>query len=189
YFVVFQMPLERQLAQRLAKQQKLEEVARRRGPEAAQAAERLAALQTEERSLVEQLETSKSVGAKLVMQRADRRAVLFQTRSPASLVSQALEVFGRHGLECLDSSPTAAGAASTGSLQSLKPVAELLGGASDVSIGRREVRIKLAGRFGDMQAAVRAMHAALPEIFTVSLEMEAADGSTDRRVWILTISV
>ena len=132
YFVVFQMPLERQLAQRLAKQQKLEDVAQRRGAELAQTAERLAALQAEERSLVEELETSKSVGAKLVMQRADRRAELFQTRSPASLVSQALEVLARHGLECLDSSPTAASASSTA--------------ASASTLSRRPTRVAVSYR-------------------------------------------
>lgn len=189
YALVFQRPLARELSQHLAKQHKLEEVARRSKAEMAESGQRLSALQVEERRLALELEDAKKTGARLVTQRSDRRAELFRTTSPASLVSQALEVLARHELECLDSSPIVAPAASADSLEALKPVADLLGATGDQDSCRRQVRIKLVGRFQDMQAAVRDMQAALPDIFTVSLEMEAADGRTDRRVWILTISV
>lgn len=189
YAVVFQTPLERQLAQRVTKLHKLEEVFERRKAKSAVETERLAELRAAERALTHELENSKQVGAKLVTQRAYRRAELFHTTSPASLVAQTLELLARHELECLDSSPAAPTASSAASLEALGPIAELLGGTKDQEACRREVRIKLAGRFEDIQASVREIHAALPDIFIVSLEMEVADGHTDRRTWLLTISV
>jgi hypothetical protein len=190
YLVVFALPLRRSLNERLAKHHKLEELVRQRAPDHAARTRRLAALEAEQSSLVGELETHKKSGAHLVTQRDDRKHQLFSTTSPAALLARTLELLGRHRLECLDSSILARATKAQGDpLESLKPVADLLGVNPGEESGRRQVRITLTGRFQDLQNAVHEIQRELSGAFIVSLEMEPSEAHTMRQLWILTLSV
>ena len=190
YLVVFALPLRRSLNERQAKLHKLEESVRQRASDHLARTQRMTALEAEQRALVSELETHKKSGAHLVTQRDDRKHQLFSTTSPAAMLARTLELLGRHRLECLDSSILARATKSQSDpLESLKPVADLLGVNPGEESGRRQVRITLTGRFQDLQNAVREIQRELSGAFIVSLEMEASDAHTTRQLWNLTISV
>jgi hypothetical protein len=190
YLFAFHLPGSRLLTQRLAKQHKLSELIHRRESDPEMSTERLAALQAEERSLDDELASAKQSGARLVTRRADCTAEFLSTTSPASLLSQALDSFEQHGLECVDTQPATEQAnAPANSQDPLKSVAELLGQPSSEATRRREVRLTLRGRFDDMRRAIRELPTALPCVYIVSLEMEAAADESGQHIWTVTILV
>jgi len=195
YYSAFHSPLQRKLKPELTKLEKLEklEAVSARRPTLESNAEKLAAAQAEVRALNGKLQVSQQIGSHLVTRRADLRSELLRSTSPAMVMSQTLVLLGRHGLECIDSSPVAVSAQSVANISdSLKPVAELLGGAGGGNrdgIDRREMRVTLRGRFQDIQSALHEMQDASLGVFMVSLEMVNSEVHTDHRIWILTISV
>lgn len=150
---------------------------------------KLAAAQSEIALLTSQLDLIKASGSVLVSRRDDLRSELIDSRLPASVMTETLALLSRHGLECLDSGPIVTDRDATVS-PALKPVADMLGGLpKGESLGRREMRIRLRGRFQDIQSALQEMQVAPLGIFTVSLEMEVSDEHNDQHTWILIIAV
>ena len=190
YAVVFAMPLRRTVTERLSKLDKLQLQVKRSSSEHSSLAQQVEAIAAEEHQLAQELRESTESGAHLVSRRADRRAQVFSPTSPASLLARTLELLDRHGLECLDSSIAERRAKPQGdSLDALKPVADLLGVTPGEESERREVRIKLMGRFQELQHAIRDIHHELEEVFILSLDMEPSEAHRTSHTWYLTLSL
>jgi len=191
YNFAFYGPLQRSLKAERTKLYKME-IAGARKSNSQLIAEKLAKAEADVQSLNEQISDGKQIGSHLVSRRADLRSEFLQSTSPAIAMAETLSLLSQHNLQCVNSSPVLAQDHSAPLSESLKPVAMLLSDATSNigdSLGRREMRVTLRGRFQDMQSALREMQAAPLGVFTVSLEMEDSDAHTDIRIWILTIAV
>ena len=189
YHIAFYRPLQVALRAERAKLSKIEaSLARKATLEQNQA--KLADAQLKIESLNQKLAEAAQTGTHLVARRDDLRNEFLRSRSPAMAMAETLALLSRYHLECLDSGPVVADNSDAVS-ESLQPVADLLGGSDTKKefAGRREIKIKLRGRFQDVQSALSEMQVAPLGIFTVSLEMEVSDAYSDQRIWILTIAV
>ncbi len=188
YHVAFYRPLQVKLQAEIEKLSKIESaVARKVNLESSKT--KLAAAQAEIALLTSQLDVVNVSSSHLVSRRDDLRSELIDSRLPATVMTETLALLNRHALECLDSGPVVTDRDAAFS-PALKPVADMLGGApKGESPGRREMRIRLRGRFQDIQSALQEMQVAPLGIFTVSLEMEVSDEHTNQHIWILTVAV
>ena len=189
YHLTFYRPLQVALKLERAKLSKIEaSIARKSSWEENQI--KLAAAEKQIGQLNEELAEAVRSGSHLVSRRDDLRSNYLRSRSPAMVMAETLTLLNRHNLECIDSGPVSVDHDKIS--EALKPVAELLGGVAPAESSladRREMKIKLRGRFQDMQSALSEMQVAPLSIFTVSLEMEVSDAYSDQRIWILTIAV
>lgn len=190
YLLTCHLPASRVLSQRLAKQDKLAELVRQRSADPETSVERLSALQAEELSLGEAVEAAKQTGARLVTQRDDCTAELLASTSPAASLSQVLQLFDRHHLECLGSTPVVPSAKAQGqSHELLKSVADMLGQREGFENQRREVRLTLHGTFEDMRSALHELPTAGACVVLVSVQMEVTSDEKGSHVWTVTILV
>lgn len=192
YNYAFNIPQQRELSARRATLEKLETKAEEVRHEHGHVMSDLSVARKEEKDFRARLDIARAAEAVAANAQEIQLAELFRPSRPATSMAKAIDLLESHRLICLENRSTDASSKGNAAAthESLRPIADLLGGAPKQGSTRSEYRIKLSGSYKDMREALHELLEAQPDVIPLAIEMEAPeDPSTERRTWVLTLLV
>ncbi len=188
YYVLCFRPQQQELAGHIQARQELLKSAETVRSQRAAANQELEQARTREENESERLLRLEQTHSRLVMHTDTRTKRMLASSTPVRGMRRLLEVLARNNLTCVDNSPLPLdGNADEHGMRPLGPIAELVGNPSSDLNSRLAHRLTLAGRFADMQAALREIAESHHELIPLSLSMELDDATSEQRRWILKV--
>lgn len=150
------------------------------------------------REVKDSLESFNIERDELLASRDRMRQQLESPSRPAATMQRVTSLMEGHRLEVLESQPDSDGGKQVAKV--VKPVRDLLVDDASKSTpsrdlaGREVYRIKVRGRFQDLQSALRSLSIELEQVLPLSLQMESlelqsSEATQSLRIWTLTIVV